>query len=752
MRGEERYVSHPLLRPETIELRTYQKNIVETCLRGNTLVVLPTGLGKTVVAILVAAERLLLFPDSRCLVVAPTKPLILQHFEFFRSAFELEEKDFAVWTGEIPPEKRKLGDARLIFATPQILQNDIISGKLSLESFSLLVVDEAHRAVGNYAYVFLVDKYVSSARNPLVVGLTASPGSDESRIDTIARNMRTSFIEAKSEKSEDVKPYVQPVRYEFVPVILPEPIMEAKKLLEDFLREKASNISKMGLAHLRFPLSYKEVSALLAKIRAGIGSAGAIRDSNIFEGLKDLASARRVILALERLETEGVDAFLSFMEKQLSQSMRSGAPVSLKRIFTDRRIRDAIGLCQLAKKTGFTNPKLDRLKKIVVSCFNEGSRRVVIFVSYRDSANIILDLLKDTPQVMPVRLVGQADRAGDAGMSQEEQAEILSAFKAGKYNTLVATQVGEEGLDVSSSDAVIFYENTPSAIRYVQRVGRTGRSAPGNVFIMYFEGTRDEAYLWIARKGEKRMRSLVSRLSSSTPELVRQGQKVLSSFISNQREEKDRIVIIADTRESGSAVVAELAKLDVEVKLRPLDVGDYVISEHVCIERKSTKDFASSIMDGRLFQQASALKEYEKPILILEGEDIYCTSVLPQAIRGAIATLLIDFGLSLINTKTASETASMLFALARKEQLERRSMPRVRGEKKPASISEQQIYLVAGLPGVEKTTAKKLLAHFKNPERIFGASEEELKEVEGIGESKAKRIREVLKERFVEDT
>ena len=119
MTGEARYVSHPLIRPDAVELRSYQQNIARSCLRGNTLVVLPTGLGKTVIALLVVADRLLALPHSRCLIVAPTKPLVLQHLGYFRSALKLEEGAFALWTGEVPPEKRDVGSARIIFATPR---------------------------------------------------------------------------------------------------------------------------------------------------------------------------------------------------------------------------------------------------------------------------------------------------------------------------------------------------------------------------------------------------------------------------------------------------------------------------------------------------------------------------------------------------------------------------------------------------------------------------------------------------------
>jgi len=755
MAEEAKYVSHPLIKPSSVELRSYQQNIAKSCLKGNTLVILPTGLGKTVIALLVAADRLLALPNSRNLIVAPTKPLVLQHYDYFRSVLKLEESDFALFTGEVPPEKRDLGSARIIFATPQVLQNDIISGKLSLNEFSLLVVDEAHRTVGNYAYVFLVERYMSQAKSPLVLGLTASPGSEESRVEEVAKNIKASYIEARSDKSDDVKPYVQFVQYEFLPVQLPEPLREARGLLEDYLREMAENVSKIGLARIKPPITYRNISILLASIRGSIASGGAAKDARAFQALKELASARRIILALERLDTEGVDSLLAFMDGQIRQSTRIGAPISLKRLFVDKRIKDAIELCRLVKNTGLPNPKLERLRKTVASSLNSGARRVVVFVSYRDSANMILETLKDVPSAKPVRLVGQADRSGDKGMSQREQAEMLSSFRAGEHNVLVATQVGEEGLDISSSDVVIFYDNTPSAIRYIQRVGRTGRSAPGKAFIIYFEGTRDEAYLWIAKRREKRMKSLVSKLSrpgNSAPRDPSKGQGVLSAFLTDRGNGNEkRITVMADTRESGSAVLAELSRIGAEVKLLPLEVGDYIVSERVCIERKTTRDFAISMMDGRLFEQASALKSYERPVLLLEGEELYRTNILPQALAGALASLIVDFGLCVLWAKNAFETANLLFALARKEQLDNKSMPRVRGERKPVPISEQQLYLVAGLPAVEKTMARKLLEHFGSPQKIFSAKEEELHDVKGIGEVKAKRIREVLTLSFLEE-
>ncbi|HET7284045.1 MAG TPA: DEAD/DEAH box helicase, partial [Nitrososphaeraceae archaeon] len=157
------YVKHLLVRNRSIESRLYQKNIADSASHRNTMVILPTALGKTVVSLLVTADMLYNYRDRRVLVMAPTRPLISQHIKFFSSSLKIfEEQIFAV-TGKTPPDARSSvwnkKDMRLLFATPEVVKNDLEEGRVHLGDFSLLVFDEAHRAVKDYAYTLIAKKY-----------------------------------------------------------------------------------------------------------------------------------------------------------------------------------------------------------------------------------------------------------------------------------------------------------------------------------------------------------------------------------------------------------------------------------------------------------------------------------------------------------------------------------------------------------------------------------------------------------------
>lgn len=210
----------------------------------------------------------------------------------------------------------------------------------------------------------------------------------------------------------------------------------------------------------------------------------------------------------------------------------------------------------------------------------------------------------------------------------------------------------------------------------------------------------------------------------------------------------DRIVIIADNREFASKVVKELARLDCIVKPKQLEVGDYILSERVCAERKTSADFLGSIIDQRIFKQLRDLKNsFEKPILIIEGHDLYTQrNVHPNAIRGALASIAIDYAIPILWTKEPEETAAILYWIARREQIDEERSLSIRGQRKTMTQKEQQEFLVAGLPGINTKISRRLLEKFKTPEKVFRASEERLKKVEGIGEIMAKNLRKVLTE------
>nr|MDA3836958.1 DEAD/DEAH box helicase [Nanoarchaeota archaeon] len=167
-----------------IKPRKYQEDIANTCIEKNTLVVLPTGLGKTLIALMVAIDRIKKYPLQKVLVLAPTKPLAEQHIESFREKLPEGWADLQLFTGSVKAEKRqKIWEtATIIFSTPQCVANDLKNGLYNLQDVSLLIEDEAHRCVKNYDYTYTAKRYSLEAKNPRVMGLTASPGSDAEKI------------------------------------------------------------------------------------------------------------------------------------------------------------------------------------------------------------------------------------------------------------------------------------------------------------------------------------------------------------------------------------------------------------------------------------------------------------------------------------------------------------------------------------------------------------------------------------------
>jgi Fanconi anemia group M protein len=350
-------------------------------------------------------------------------------------------------------------------------------------------------------------------------------------------------------------------------------------------------------------------------------------------------------------------------------------------------------------------------------------------------------------------------------LSQKKQAEILQKFRDGEFNVLIATSVGEEGIDIPATDMVLFYEPVPSEIRSIQRKGRTGRARTGRVVVLMAKGTRDEAYYWISDRKEKamnrQMQSLSGQSSESlarefsprqlqiTEELTRISESPGKSpatlqAAENEGQEYEPGRIYVDPRERGMAKLLEARGM--EVTLRNLDVGDYVVSDRVAIERKTASDFVASIIDPErnLFRQIGDLsRSYDRPVLILEGRDLYTRQVNPSSIRGALAAVAVDYGVPIIPTEDQDETASVIALLATREQKEGHE-PKLHGHKTARTLKEQQEYLISAIPSIGPRVARNLLRHFGSIERIMTARQEELQEVEMVGPKIAERIRELV--------
>ena len=306
------YVKHRLIKPEKIESRLYQESILSSAVNKNTLVVLPTGLGKTPIAAVLTAHRLEKFPESKILVLAPTKPLTNQHYKSFKEFLNIPEEEMVVVTGETKPTERVAlyQNKKILFATPQTIENDLKEERLNLKNFSLLVIDEIHHAVGAYAYPFVAKKYLEEAENQRILGLTASPGFSSEKIEEVKKNAAIEAVEIRTEQSQDVQPYVMEKKTEWVKVDLPEKFLSIRKLLLEEYNKRVTTLKKMGFLRA-VRVSKKELLSL--QIELIKAAKGGYKNSII--GLSVIGQAIRLEHALILLETQGIFILDKYFEK-----------------------------------------------------------------------------------------------------------------------------------------------------------------------------------------------------------------------------------------------------------------------------------------------------------------------------------------------------------------------------------------------------------------------------------------------------
>ena len=578
-----------LIRSNLIEPRSYQETIANTALRRNTLVCLPTGLGKSIIAAYVAAVKLASLPTKGVLMLAPTKPLVLQHYRTFQRLIALDDASLVYLTGEVGPENRQeLWSKRFVFSTPQVLMNDLITGRVPLDAFSLVIFDEAHRAVGDYPYVFIAEQY-SKIEKGLILGLTASPGSSEADVREICRNLHLDWVEARTTKSDDVKPYVAAIDVNWVSIELPKIFYDVKSKLDSFLREMLRVVRDQGFLTSAATDRVRLRDVLDARQKILQEASSGRREVKTY--LAQVYAAIHAIRAIELLETQGFPALQSQLN-DLSERGRARASPGLRLILNDTRILEVTRIVNDVVAKEADHPKVTELIKRVRSALGSGARRIMVFTNYRSTAARLTELLNKVDGVSAVRLVGQASRERDKGLTQKKQSLILDDFRSGSYNVLVATQIGEEGLDIVECDEVIFYDTVPSAIRYIQRRGRTGRKGPGKAVILIAKGTRDEAYYWISRRKERDMgtaiRQFMKNQDNENPD-----QSKIESYMSEKpnAQTQNEIVIIADSRELGAVTTRELVRLGGRVRSENLVVGDFVLSDRAVVERKDNRRF-----------------------------------------------------------------------------------------------------------------------------------------------------------------
>ncbi len=512
-RVAEGLVEHPLIRPCVIRALPFQIELARTGLDEDLLVVLPTGLGKTVIAALLAAE-VLRRQEAKVLVLAPTRPLVQQHSDSFHQW--LVPLRTARFTGTVrrPVREGTWADADIVFATPEIVQNDLAAGRYDLRGVALVVFDEAHHAVGKYVYVPIAERYrLERPTGGRVLGLTASPGGKDERIEEVVSHLGVQRVEARSREDPGVAEYVHPIDVDYLWVELPPVALRIRAALEEAAHDTARKLQKMGFLRKKpiTSISVKDLVALRAEIFARPGPM-VRRFGPLFHQLVLL----HLHHAQERLETQGLAPFVQYLERVAAKPKPSRGDVAfLKLPLVARSQQEAEEYLRTSKEA--SHPKLDALVALVRELLDnaEGRRvRILVFAQYRDTIQSIQEMLERQGWRVG-RFVGQATRdPEDRGMNQKEQAHVLAGFRAGSFPVMVASSVAEEGLDVPDVDLVVFFESVPSEIRAIQRRGRTGRSSLGRVVVLLTQETRDVQYQAAEVRRERAMRRIVRRLSA----------------------------------------------------------------------------------------------------------------------------------------------------------------------------------------------------------------------------------------------
>ncbi|HJJ63183.1 MAG TPA: DEAD/DEAH box helicase, partial [Methanocorpusculum sp.] len=668
------YVSRKNIPENTIEARSYQTAIADSALSANTLVVLPTGMGKTAVALLVAAARI---DSGKILMLAPTKPLVEQHFRYFSKNLLLEEGDVVMFTGSTASPKRveAWNSARFVVATPEVIKNDLIAGRYDVKDVSLLVVDECHRTVGNYAYVFIGRRYNETASSPLVLGMTASPGSDPEHVAEICEHLSITSVESRVETDADVRPYVHERDLEYMTLELPEDLWLAVSVLNSLLDDRLTKLGDMGYrVPRREALSMKALNALRAQIQMRMQE----KDKTAYTAVSVHAELMKLKHGVMLAESQGSTALRAYLLRLQTEGQGGGSKAS-QRICADSRFQRLLSLSESWTKE--LHPKADAVVRIVQEQMTEfADSKIIVFVTYRDSVQMLVDYLNDAG-ITARRFVGQASRDSEKGLSQKQQIEAIRQFREGEYSVLVATSVGEEGLDIPATDLVVFYESVPSEVRSIQRKGRTGRNTSGKVIVLITKGTADETFRWVSNAKEKQMLKGVSAMrngkvptklftvpAAGESSYGVSGQQTLSDLFSAKQEvegDEDVISVTVDNREMQSKVPEYLSNLGAKIHLEHLPAGDYSVGR-VLIERKTIQDFVDTLVDRDLFGQVKALAESAiRPVMIVEGgsiSDLYeLRNIHPNAIRNTLASIAADYDVSVLFTKDANETAEMIY-------------------------------------------------------------------------------------------
>ena len=537
-------LNHPFLR-DGIEARGYQIAATQACVRCSTLLVMPTGFGKTAVQWNCIADAL----DSgieKIVITAPTVGLVEQQRRMILERIVIEPDNVRTYTGSDRPAKRGeiWGQATIIIATPQVIRNDVDSGLIHLEKVGLLIIDEAHHAKGNHATAQVADRYESQAAKPWLVAATASPGSSQKGIEQLWHRLNVKRIFVAKREDDLLQPYAVDMNIATIRVMLDSTTLALLEPLEAHQFQETDALKRQG-----FLAPTEHLTAGLIEEAAQRASiAISRRDPRGYDAARRISDVRRMHMLLDLLKTQGVRSARSYLERadeQLREGERSTSRFLKKQVIHAFR--------QAVHEMDECHPKSALVRQLVQEHLEHHPEdRILIFSEYRDTVEHLVQDLNQIPDATVDRFIGQSKRGKREGMTQKQQLAQLERFRNGEMNVLVATSVGEEGLDVPSASMVLFYEPVPSAIRSIQRRGRTARERSGSVHVLVANDTRDVHVLHASRNREKRMHSVLARMRLERPlesYKVRKEGKLLEFAIVDGDSSQKALEFLEDERQ-----------------------------------------------------------------------------------------------------------------------------------------------------------------------------------------------------------
>jgi ERCC4-related helicase len=488
---------------ENFSPREYQENIHKTTLTGNTLACLPTGTGKTKLAILTIISRLNQFPDNNIIVISPTKPLSSQIAKEISTSTNIPKAQIILLTGETKPEERKklFNNTKVIVATPQTIQFDLENKRISLKNTSLLVVDECHRSKQRFANTVVAKIYKEQSLNQRILALTASPGATKEKVSEVCSNLFIENIELRTEEDEDISTHLQKKSTEDIKVELPKDFKKIKDALKTHYQIKLKSLKRFGIQKPDYAINKSDLILYQKRFQQEIKKGNFLA----YRAISTIAEAIKTNYALDLIETQTPKSLKNYFKKLNSEKSKAA-----KNILKNKSIQDAETLTRKLVKENILHPKLKKLKEIVSRELTKNpSTKIIIFANYRSTVSEIKDNLSTNPNAQPIILIGKKE-----GLTQKKQLSVIENFNNGNYNILICTSIGEEGLSIGSLDLAIFYDHTGSEIRKIQRSGRVARIKPGGIINLITKNTRDEALFWTSKRKETKMHKLLNTMKN----------------------------------------------------------------------------------------------------------------------------------------------------------------------------------------------------------------------------------------------